>query len=95
MAPAVLLCSPAVTLFVERAQEMRPDFALTEGNAAAVAAICHRLEGLPLALELAAAWVRHLSAAALATRLDTRLTLLTGGPRDLPERQQTLRDTIA
>jgi predicted ATPase/class 3 adenylate cyclase len=93
--PASLASFPAVSLFVERARDVRPDFALTETNAAAVAEICRRLDGLPLAIELAAARIRHLSAAAIAARLVSRLALLTDGARDLPERQRTLRDTIA
>ena len=86
---------PSVSLFVERAQAVRPDFALTPENSAAVAAICSRLDGLPLALELAAARVRLLPPEAMARRLEQRLPLLTGGARDLPARQQALRDTIA
>jgi predicted ATPase len=86
---------PAITLFVERAGAMDPAFALSEQNAAAVAGICARLDGLPLAIELAAARVRLLPPEALVSRLDRRLPLLTRGARDVPDRQRTLRDTIA
>ena len=84
----------AVHLFVERARDVQPDFALTAENAGAVAEICARLDGLPLAIELAAARIRLLPPAALAARLDHRLGLLTGGARNLPARQQTLRGAI-
>ena len=84
----------AVRLFVERARAVRPGFDLTEENARAVAEICRRLDGLPLAIELAAARVRLLPPKALLARLDSRLGFLTGGARDLPERQRTLRNTI-
>src|SRR6201999_1172928 len=75
-------------------REAQPGFELTEANAAAVAEICRRLDGLPLALQLAAARLTVLSPAALLGRLGHRLPLLTRGPRDLPERQQTLRAAI-
>jgi predicted ATPase/serine/threonine protein kinase len=85
---------PAVALFVERAQAVKREFALTRENAAAVAAICARLDGLPLAIELAAARIKMLSPSAMLARLESRLNLLTGGARDLPTRQQTLRSTV-
>ncbi|WP_158506192.1 tetratricopeptide repeat protein [Synechocystis sp. PCC 7509] len=85
----------AVRLFVERAQAANPDFALKQENARDVTEICRRLDGLPLVIELAAARVRLLSPQALLTRLESSLGFLTGGARDLPERQQTLRNTIA
>jgi predicted ATPase/class 3 adenylate cyclase len=89
------LASPAVRLFVERAQAVKPEFALDVDNADDVAAICRRLDGLPLAIELAAARIRILPPRQLLARLDCRLKLLTGGSRDLPPRQQTLRAAIA
>jgi predicted ATPase/transcriptional regulator with XRE-family HTH domain len=85
----------AVRLFVVRAAEIRPGFALTPEDAAAVAAICRQLEGLPLALELAAVRVKLLPPAALLARLEQGLSILAGGARDLPLRQQTMRNTIA
>ena len=91
----VIFQSEAVRFFVERAVAARPDFAITTDNAPVIATICHRLDGLPLAIELAAARIKLLPAAALLARLERRLPLLTGGPRDLPQRQQTLRDAIA
>ncbi|MET1044839.1 MAG: DUF4062 domain-containing protein [Microbacteriaceae bacterium] len=89
-----VLAVPSVALFVERAHAVKPDFELTGSNVEAVAKICIALDGLPLALELAAARVRVLPPAAMLERLDRRLALLTGGVRNLPERQQTLRGTI-
>jgi len=85
----------AVRLFVERAQAVQSDFAITEENAAAIAAICHQLDSLPLAIELAAGRIKLFPPQALLPRLTNRLKLLVGGARDLPSRQQTLRATIA
>ena len=89
-----MAASPAVALFVDRARAVRPGFALTEGNAAAVAEICRRLEGLPLAIELAAARTRLLDPPALLDRLAASLDALGTGAVDLPERQRTLRATV-
>jgi predicted ATPase len=86
--------SAAVTLFVQRARNILPSFQLTPTNARAIAGVCMRLDGLPLAIELAAARVKLLPPQALLARLSQRLQLLTGGPRSLPVRQQTLRSTI-
>ena len=85
----------AVRLWVERARAANPAFTLTSANAATVAAICHRLDGLPLAIELAAAWSRVLSPDAVLARLERRLHLLTDGPRDAPTRLQTMRAAVA
>jgi predicted ATPase/DNA-binding XRE family transcriptional regulator len=84
----------AVRVFIQRAQAVRADFTLTEENAAAVAAICRHMDGLPLALELAAARIKTFTPQALLERLGDRFTLLTGGPRNVLARQQTLRSAI-
>ncbi|MGC2170138.1 MAG: protein kinase [Candidatus Sulfotelmatobacter sp.] len=90
----ILSQCPAVALFVQRARAVKPDFELTRENAATVAEICARLDGLPLAIELAASRVKVLSPSLMLTRLASRLQLLTGGARDMPRRQQTLRAAI-
>src|SRR4029077_1583299 len=90
----VLLDYPAVRLFRQRARAVKPDFEITKENAAAVANICEQLDGPPLAIELAAARIKLLSPSAMQSRLESRLQLLTGGAKDLPVRQQTLRGTI-
>ena len=92
---AALSAYGAVALFAERAGSVRTDFTLTDENASIVAEICRRVDGLPLGIELAAARVRVLSPGAILARLERCLPLLTGGARDLPSRQRTLRDTIA
>jgi non-specific serine/threonine protein kinase len=91
----IVAAAPAVRLFVSRAQAAHPEFALTAQNAPAVAAVCRQLEGLPLAIELAAARTPVLSPPALLARLERRLPLLTGGPRNAPDRLRTMRGAIA
>lgn len=86
--------NPAVRLFVERAREIDPAFSWSGEHAVAVAEVCRRLDGLPLAIELAAARIKVLPPPALLARLETRLPLLVGGQRDAPARQRTLRATI-
>jgi predicted ATPase len=93
--PAELAHVPAIRLFVERARDVQPGFRLTATNAAAVVAICRRLDSLPLALELAAPWMKVLTAEDLLLRLDRDVLLASAGARDLPERQQTMHATIA
>jgi predicted ATPase len=85
---------PATALFWERAQAVRPDLDLHPGTASLIAQICRKLDGLPLAIELAAARVKHLPLAAIREQLEHRLRLLVGGPLDLPLRQRTIRDTV-
>jgi predicted ATPase/transcriptional regulator with XRE-family HTH domain len=93
--PAAIEASPAVELFVQRGQAVATGFKLTPDNAPAVAGICRQLDGLPLAIELAAARVRFLPPTSLLPRLERRLLVLTGGAVDLPQRQRTLRATLA
>ncbi|MCW5849426.1 MAG: tetratricopeptide repeat protein [Anaerolineae bacterium] len=90
-----LLKYAAIALFVQRAIESKADFRLTEDNAAAVVEICQRLDGLPLAIELAAARIKVLNPQTMLNRLENSLKLLTGGARDLPSRQQTIRNAIS
>jgi predicted ATPase/DNA-binding XRE family transcriptional regulator len=93
--PADLARAPALRLFVERARDVQPDFRLTASNGPTVSAICRRLDALPLALELAARWIKVLTAEDLLRRLLHDVLLSTAGPRDLPERQQTINATVA
>jgi predicted ATPase len=92
--PSILSQNPTIALFMARAVAIKPNFALTDENARAVATICTRLDGLPLAIELAAARIKLLSPSAMQSRLESSLQLLTGGAKDLPMRQQTLRATM-
>jgi predicted ATPase len=95
MPPADLARTPAVRLFVERVRDIQPDFRLTSANGSTVTAICRRLDALPLALELAAPWLKVLTVDNLLHRLTHDVLLSTVGPRDLPERQQTMNATVA
>jgi predicted ATPase/DNA-binding XRE family transcriptional regulator len=92
---ADLARSPAVRLFLERVRDVQPDFRLTSANGPAVAEICRRLDALPLALELAAPWLKVLTPEDLCRRLGRDVLFSTAGPRDLPERQQTMNATVA
>lgn len=87
--------SPATALFIERAMAVRASLTIDEASADTIVEICRRVNGLPLAIELAAARVKHVSLPDLREQLEHRLNVLTGGPRDLPRRQQTMRDTVA
>ena len=95
MSPADLARVPAVRLFMERVQSVQPDFRLTSANGPTVAAICRRLDALPLAIELAVPWMKVLTVEDLLRRLERDALLSTAGPRDLPERQQTINATVA
>jgi len=86
---------PAVALFVQRAQAIKPEFRVTQDNVTSIATICRKVDGLPLAIELAAGWMRVMPPEGLLDRMEPQLQLLTEGSRDLPERQQTMRKTIA
>ena len=95
VSPADPAHAPAVRLFVERVRDVQPDFRLTSANAPTVTAICRRLDALPLALELAAPWIKVLTVEDLLRRLTHDVLLSTVGPRDLPQRQQTMNATVA
>jgi predicted ATPase/DNA-binding XRE family transcriptional regulator len=95
VSPADLARAPAVRLFVERVRDVQPDFRLTSANAPTVTAICRRLDALPLALELAAPWIKVLTVEDLLRRLAHDVLISTAGRRDLPERQQTMNATVA
>jgi non-specific serine/threonine protein kinase len=95
LAPEALTAYASVALFVDRASAVKSDFRLTAENAPAIAELCVRLDGLPLAIELAAARIKVLPPQAMLARVENRLKLLSGGPRDLPERQQTMRAAIS
>jgi predicted ATPase/DNA-binding XRE family transcriptional regulator len=95
LSPADLARTPAVQLLMERVRDVEPGFRLTTANAATVTAICRRLDALPLALELAAPWMKVLTPEGLLRRLDQDTPLVTIGARDLPERQQTMNATVA
>jgi len=92
--PDDVVRAPATALFIERARSANPDLILDAGTAGIVTEICRRVDGLPLAIELAAARAKHLPLRALNEQLDNKLNVLTGGPRDVPRRQQTMRDTV-
>jgi predicted ATPase/DNA-binding XRE family transcriptional regulator len=95
LSPPDLARAPAVRLFVERVRDVQPDFCLTAANGPTVTAICRRLDALPLALELAAPWIKVLTPEDLLHRIEGDVLLPTVGPRDLPERQQTMNETVA
>src|SRR5688572_23318175 len=95
MSPADVAQAPAVRLFVDRVRDVQPDFRLTSENGRTVIAICRRLDALPLALELAAPWIKALTAEELLRQLERDVLLSTVGARDLPERQRTMNATVA